>query len=97
MLKRNRPTTLATKFSLEGQGETTTHDVVFNNIKSSDVDSLFAENKTVAELVNTIVNKFDGDDVSIQAINDIEDEYPGFCVELLDLFHETRKVKRAKN
>lgn len=101
--KGSSPKTFPAKLTITGSGEKASMNITFHNRKVSEIDAMVKEVEGSKEpflpsLVLFLVSEWDTDfSLSLEGIKELEDERPGVCEAILELFHAERRAKREKN
>lgn len=101
--KGNAPKTLPAKLDIVGGGETNTLSLTFHNRKPSEMQVKFDELKGSTDpflpsMILFVVKEWDTDySLSLEGIQEMEDERPGICDAILAGFHRLRKVELEGN
>ena len=101
--KGNAPKTIPAKLELVGGGETNTLDLVFHNRKPSEIEGKIEELKDsktpfLPSMVLFVVKEWESDySLSLEGIQEMEDERPGICDAILQGFHKVRRVSLEGN
>lgn len=107
MLKKAKKKQIPTVLMIEGQGEKQKLNLVYNNIGQEAIEAL-AEKAEVekdpavillGDGVNQgILHSWESEyDLSTNGVKEAEEDMPGFCVALIEGYHLSRMVARAKN
>lgn len=101
--KGNAPKSYPAKLEIVGGGETNILNVVFHHRKSSEMKAKVDELKGSPEaflpmLVLFVVKEWDTDhSLSLEGVQEMEDERQGICDAILAGFHKTRRVELEGN
>lgn len=103
VMKGNAPKTIPAKLEITGGGETNTLSITFHNRKPSEFQARLDELKDskdpfLPSMVLFVVKEWESDySLSLEGIQEIEDERPGICDAILQGFHKVRRVALEGN
>lgn len=98
-----RPDTLPAKLTLTGQGTSVTFDITYHNRTQSEFEAKHGENtedprKAVVNAVLYIVKEWELDiPLTVDGLTQMEDEWPGMILGVIQGFHQARQVTKEKN
>lgn len=101
--KGNAPKTIPAKLTIKGQGETNVLNLTYHNHKSTEfkefVESLQGKKDPFfPSLAVHIVAEWDTDySLSIEGMQELEDERPGTLQSIVEGFHKSRQFALEKN
>lgn len=103
VMKGNAPKTIPAKLEITGGGETNTLSITFHNRKPSEFQARLDELKDskdpfLSSMVLFVVKEWETDySLSLEGIQEMEDERPGICDAILQGFHKVRRVSLEGN
>ena len=103
ILKGNAPKTLPAKLEIVGGGESNFLNLTFFNRKPSELEARIEELKGTKDpflpaMVLFVVKEWETDySLSLEGIQELEDERPGMCDAILQGFHKVRRVALEGN
>ena len=103
VMKGNAPKTIPAKLEITGGGETNTLSITFHNRKPSEFQARLDELKDskdpfLPSMVLFVVKEWESDySLSLEGIQEMEDERPGICDAILQGFHKVRRVSLEGN
>lgn len=103
IMKGNAPKTIPAKLEIVGGGETNTLSLTFHNRKPSEFQARLDELKGsddpfLPTMVLFVVKEWESDySLSLEGIQELEDERPGICDAILQGFHKVRRVALEGN
>lgn len=103
VMKGNAPKTIPAKLEITGGGETNTLPITFHNRKPSEFQARLDELKDskdpfLPSMVLFVTQAWESDySLSLEGIQEMEDERPGICDAILQGFHKVRRVSLEGN
>lgn len=107
MLKKTKKKQIPTVLTIEGQGEKQQFNLVYNNIGQEAVNALAEKAEATDDpavillgdgVAQGILHSWESEyDLSTNGIKEAEEDMPGFCVAVIEGYHLSRMVARAKN
>lgn len=103
VMRGNAPKSIPAKLEITGGGETNTLSITFHNRKPSEFQARLDELKDskdpfLPSMVLFVVKEWESDySLSLEGIQEMEDERPGICDAILQGFHKVRLVSLEGN
>lgn len=103
IMRGNSPRTIPAKLEITGGGETNTLSLTFHNRKPSELQAKIDELKDskdpfLPSMVLFVVKEWETDySLSLEGLQEAEDERPGLCDAILQGFHKVRRVALEGN
>lgn len=97
-LSRKRPETISVKMSLTGQLQTVEMNLVYNNITSKALEDFMEREADPVKGLLHIVNEWDNEyPLTTEGVEEMESDWPGATLAIIQGFHDARRVQREKN
>lgn len=104
MLRRERAATIPATLTVNGQGGSVTFNITYHNRKQSEVaEKTLAATKNneeggITALLLFLVESWECDyALTNEGVREMEDDWPGLILAIVQGFHDARQMTRAKN